>query len=161
MTTPGMSSKEAVANRRDLLSKVRAANDDYLAFITTQEATYRAELAKTPLIPADVDAIAADFVVKANIPRAIKLQQMEKDLLTSADNMLGDLTDWDGSWSANAAGKLSFKKKSYQAAYLALEQKYNGLANGMQQIIDQKATASASPSPAASAAPSASPSITP
>jgi hypothetical protein len=157
----GLTSKADVDARRDLLSKVRTANDDYLAFITTEDQTYRAELAKTPLIGNDIDALTEDFATKANIPRAIKLQQIEKDLLTCTDDMLADLAKWNGQWSVNAASKLVFKKKANLNAYSALEQKYNGLIAQMQALHPQPGpTASPSPGESPAASPSASPAAT-
>jgi hypothetical protein len=156
----GFTSPEAVAERRDLLSKVRAANDDYLAFVTNQESVYRAELEKTPLVQSDIDSVAQTFLEKANVPRAIKLQQMEQDLLTCSDDMLGDLQKWKGQWSLKN-DKLAFKKKTILSTYAALEQKYNALADGIEQLHNPTPGASPSPSPGVSPSPTALPRGTP
>jgi hypothetical protein len=85
---------------------------------------------------------------------------MEKDLLGYNDAMLGDLADWDGHWSLTASGKLSFKRKANQAAYTALEQKYNAVVMDMQKL-QAEATAAAAAAASPSASPSPSPSATP
>jgi hypothetical protein len=154
----GLTDKAAVTARRDLLAKLRTANDDYLAFMTTQEDTLRTELAKTPLVKADIDAVVTEFATKANIPRAIQLQQDEQNLLTCSDDILGDLEKWD--WSLTGSNKLMFKKKSDQAAYVALEKKYNGIVKDYQSLQPQ-GTPTPAPSPGATAAATPAASATP
>ena len=156
-STPKGLTAKTIAERRQLLTAVRAAHDDYLTFTTTQDDTYRAELAKTPLVPADVDSVVTEFEKKANTPRSLKLQQSEKDLLACSDEMLADLDQWDGKWTVTGAGKLSFKKKANQAAYMVLQKKYNGLVADMQQT-QAEASPTVSPSPGPSPLPGASPS---
>ncbi len=158
----GLTSKAAVTARRDLLSKVRAASDDYLAFLTAQSDIYRAELAKTPLVPSDIDSLVQTYTASPSSQRALQSQQMEKDLLACSDEMLADLDAWSGKWSLNAAGKLSFKKKANTSTYVALEEKYNGIATAMQKLQAEGApAASPSPSAAAGASPAASPAAAP
>ena len=150
ISTKGLTDKAAVVARRDLLAKLRTANEDYLTFVTTQVETYRAELAKTPLVPADVDSLAAGFAKQASVSGAVKMQQTEKDLLTCSDEMLADLQKWNGEWSLSSADKLVFKQKSDQKAYSALAKKYNGIVKDMQA---QQAQASPTPAPSAAPAP--------
>jgi hypothetical protein len=59
-----------------------------------------------------------------------------------------------------ASGKLSFKRKANQAAYTALEQKYNAVVMDMQKL-QAEATAAAAAAASPSASPSPSPSATP
>ena len=143
----GLDDKANLAARRDLLTKLRAAADDHLAFTTTQDDAYRAELAKTPLTPNDVDSLVADFSQRQNTPRAIKLQQIEKDLLACSDEMLSDLDKWFGKWSVTASDKVLFKKKANTAAFIALQEKYNGLVAEMEKV---RTAGTPSPSPSAS-----------
>jgi hypothetical protein len=158
VNSKGLTSKAALSARRDLLTKLQAANDDYLTFTTNQDGIYREELAKTPLVPSDINAVVQVFSVKQNTPRAIRFQQMEKDLLSDAGVLLDDLDKWEGKWSVNDAGKLTFKKKSNLEAYTDEERKYNALAIDIKKIQAEPA-APANPLP--SAAPSAPPGATP
>jgi hypothetical protein len=155
-----------VVQRLDLLSKVQAAHADYLAFITNEADAYRAALAKTPLIPADVDANVTTYAEKANIPREIKAQELERDLLACSNEMLSYLQKQSGAWEISPSGKLAFKKKADKAAYIALEAKYNGIVVQMNQLhpaASPAASVAPAASPAAAAAPSApsAPSATP
>ena len=47
----GLTSKDAITARRDLVAKCIAANEVYITFVKGQVETYRAELSKTPLVP--------------------------------------------------------------------------------------------------------------
>ena len=58
----GLASKEAIAARRDLVAKCQTANDDMRELRSKpRRPSYRAELAKTPLSPHDVDSPCDDF----------------------------------------------------------------------------------------------------
>jgi hypothetical protein len=154
--SPAGLTQASITQRLDLLGKVQAAQADYAAFITNQADVYRVELAKTSLTPADVDANVATFAEKANIPRQITAQQLEKDLLACSAEMLGDLQKWNGAWEITGGGKLAFKKKPEKATYIALEAKYNGIVAQINQL-HPVATPAASPdaASAATAAPAA------
>lgn len=170
----GLTSKDAIAARRAILAKCIAGNEDYITFVKGQVDTYHAELAKTPLLPADVDAIADDYASKANTPGIIQLRETVRDALKCSDDMLASLEKSYGDWLVSDAGRLTFKKKSDVAAYSALSQKYNKLAadevrlrdavNGTSSQVPSasapptaNAAASVSPGPTASPAASASP----
>lgn len=151
----GLTAKEAIAARRDLVAKCSAANDVYLDFVKTQEDTYRADLAKTPLLPGDIDALVKDFADKANTAAIIKLRETERETLKAGDDMLVGLDKSFGDWSVNGAGALTFKKKGGAAAYGAAAQKYNKLATEESQMLAEVNKAAAVPS--SSATPTASP----
>jgi hypothetical protein len=123
-----LTSKEAVTARRDLIAKCIAANDDYAAFVATQEQTYKDDLAKTPLTPDDAKTTLDQYIVKAKTPQVIQLRQAEHDYLKAGDDMMAALEKWYPNWSLNAAGKLSFKRKENVAEYNDLAQKCNTLA---------------------------------
>ncbi len=169
MSTKGLKTKEDIAARRDLIAKTSAANDAYLEFVKTQEDTYRAELAKTPLIPADVDSLVKEYAGKVNTPVNIKLRETERDALKAGDAMLAQLDKTFGTWTSNDAGKVSFKKKADVSAMNALSVKFNAKVSELQPLREQLgqaanatpasgpvATPAATASPAATAAPAAS-----
>jgi hypothetical protein len=145
----------AISQRLDLLSKAQAAHAEYLAFITNQADIYRADLAKTPLTPADVEANVVTYAEKANIPREIKAQELERDLLACSNEMLTFMQKESGQWEIQAGGKLAFKKKADKAAHIALEEKYNGIVMQINQLhptptpAASPTAAGAPPSPAA------------
>ena len=158
LSARGLKTKEDIAARRDLVAKTSAANDEYLAFVKTQEDTYRAELAKTPLIPNDIDGLVKEFNERTNTPTVIKLREDERDTLKIGDEMLTTLDKKFGAWSANEAGRIVFKKKSDVAAYGELLSKLNAKVSEMQKLREEL-TPTPSPSPSASAGvtPAASP----
>ncbi len=158
MSAKGLKTKEDITARRDLIAKTSAANDEYLTFITTQEGTYRAELAKTPLIPADVDGLVTEFANHANTPTMIKLRETERDALKAGDNMLATLEKKFGSWSVSDGGKVTFKKSADVSTMNSLSVKYNAKVAELQPLRDQlAATAAPSPSVTPGATPAASP----
>ena len=164
----GLTSKEAVAARRDVIAKCIATNDDYAAFVATQDATYKDDLAKTPLTPADAKATLDDYTARARTPAVVQLRQAEHDYLKSADDMMAALEKWSGGWSVSPDGKLSFKRKEYIDQYNELARKctaqanlvaklqgeYNGTVNPAGAAATGSDGAAASPAPdAASPAP--------
>ena len=157
----GLTSKESIAARRDLIAKCIAANDVYLDFVKTQENTYRTELAKTPLLPGDVDSLVSDFAARANTATIVKLREMEREALKAGDEMLASLDNTYGEWNVNAAGALMFKKKGGSASFNAAAQKYNKLATEeatlRTEVNKSLAVPSASATPTASPGTSASP----
>ena len=163
-TAAGLTSKEAITARRDLVTKVQTANDDLEAFIKTQEATYKAELQKTPLIPNDVDYVLSDFVYKAQTEKALKLRDLQRESLKTGDAMLDYLEKSYGNWSINATQRLTFKKPADGGAFNTLGKTYNSQITEMAAIqkdilttADPNSTPgispAASPAPAASATP--------
>ncbi len=150
----GLTTKEAVTARRDLIAKCLAGNDTYIAFITNQEATYRADLAATPLIPEDVDALAKEFAAHAKTDAIIQIRQKEAEILKCGDDMMAMLEKTYGLWSVSAAGRLSFKKKSETADYTALSEKYNKLVAESDELL-KLVNPTPSPSPGASVSPAA------
>ncbi len=161
MSTKGLKTRADIAARRDLIAKTLAANDAYQEFVKTQEDTYRAELAKTPLTPDDADSILAEYTTKANTSLNLKLRETQRDVLKAGDDMLAALDKKFGSWSVNDSGKLLFKKKADVNAMNALSAKFNAKVVLLQPLRDQLAQ-SANPTPAGSpgAAPAASASPT-
>ncbi len=172
----GLTTKESVAARRELIAKCIATNDDYAAFVATQETTFKDALSKTPLTPADVQKTFENSAVKARTQDVIKLRQGEHDYLKGCDDMMAALEKWYGNWSVSAAGKLQLKRKENIEEYNSLAQKCNALAANVSQLQNEynawglsdapSATASpaaASPAPSAAGAPaaSASPAATP
>ena len=163
----GLTSKEAIAARRDLIAKCIAANDVYLDFVKTQENTYRAELAKTPLLPGDIDSLVNDFAARANTSAIVKLRETERETLQAGDEMMASLDKSYGDWSVNAAGALGFKKKGGSAAFNAAAQKYNKLANDEAKLLAEvnksmvvpSASATPTATPGASVSPAASGSV--
>lgn len=151
----GLTSKEAVTQRRALIEACRKTNEDYLTFASTQPDTYRAELAKTPLIPSDVDGLVAGFTENGRQQEIIKLRTTERESLKTADDMMAYLEKTYGSWTLS--GNLpKFKKPADINAYGALGRKYNGLVADVQKL---QAVANAPlPTPGETPIPSASPS---
>ena len=125
----GLTSKEAVAARRELIAKCLAANDEYAAFVANQETTYKEDLAKTPLTPEDAKSTLDDYATKAKTADVVKLRQAEHDYLKSGDDMMAALEKWAGNWSLSPEGKLSFKRKENIAEYNELARKANAAAN--------------------------------
>ena len=151
----GLTSKEAVVARRDMLQKAIQANDDYLAFVETQQTVYHDELAKTPLIKADVDGLTSDFVEHARTDEVKKLRATERDLLQTGDAMMEYLEKKYGAWKLND-NKPVFKKSSDASAYSSLGKKYNAYVEAVQKL--SASVNSPLPTPGASPAPSTSPS---
>ena len=158
MAAKGLKSKEDITARRALLATTMAANEEYLTFIKTQEDTYRAELAKTPLIPSDIDGLVAEFAQRANTATTIKLRETERDVEKAGDDILAFLGKKFGAWSVSDAGKISFKKKSDVGGYSDAISKYNAKAAELQKLREQLApTPVPSPSASVTASPAASP----
>ena len=149
----GLTSKAAIAARRDLISKCIAGNAQYLNFVKTQEDTYRAELAKTPLVPGDVKVVVDEYSSRANSGAITKLRETEQAALQASDGMMDSLDKSFGDWSVNDAGRLTFKKKGAASAYSAAAEKYNKLANEEQKMLQE--INNTNPVPAASVPPSA------
>ena len=161
----GLNSKADITARRDLVAKCLAGNQAYLEFIKTQEDAYRAELAKTPLIPEDVASVTSVFASHANTASSVKLRETDQDALKTGDEMLAYLEKTYGKWTVSADGKLLFKKNSDLAAYGALSRKYNKSATDAQAMLTAINAANVVPptavaptaSPAASMSPAPSP----
>ena len=160
----GLASKEAIAARRDLVAKCQTANDGLEDFIKVQDATYKAELQKTPLIPNDVDYVLSDFSYKAQTSDSLKLRDLQRESLKTGDNLLAYLDKTFGGWSVNPAQHLAFKKPADSAAFSAMQKTYSAQVADMSKLQAAiKATAdpnsvpaaAASPSPATAAAPGA------
>ena len=160
----GLTSKEAVTARREMLQKAIQANDDYLAFVDKQETLYHDELAKTPLIKADVDGVLAEFTETGKTAEVKKLRENERDLLKTGDAMMAYLENKYGSWKLSD-NKPSFKKPADASAYGALGKKYNTYVEAVQKLSasvnaplptpDASPNASVSPSPGGAAQPQA------
>lgn len=154
----GLKTKEDITARRDLLAKTMAANDEYLEFVKTQEATYRAELAKTPLIPSDIDGLVSEFAERANTAKTVKLRETEHDIEKAGDDMLAFLGKKFGAWSVSDAGKISFKKKSDITPMNDLALHYNAKVKESEALrAELKPAPSPSPSASVGGSPAASP----
>lgn len=151
ISAKGLKSKEDIAARRALVAKNVATNEDYLNFVKTQEDTYKAELAKTPLIPDDVNSIVADFSKNSHTAVMIKLRETEREALKAGDDMLAGYEKRFGAWTVSDAGKVTFKKKTDVSAMNALNEKFNARVKELQPLREQL-TAAASPSPSPGAA---------
>ncbi len=159
--TGGLTSKDSIVARLDLVGKCQAANDDYEEFTKTQEQAYKDELKKTPLISNDVDVVFSDFQFKAQTANNLKLRDLQRDSLKTVDSILAYLDKSYGSWSINAAGKLSFKAGA-AGPFNALAKTYNDQADAINKLqaeikatVDPNGTPSGSPA-AAGATPVAS-----
>lgn len=169
----GLTSKDAITARRDLIKKCLAANDDYTAFIKNQEAAYTAELKKTPLTPNDVEVESSYTGAKMPTDKIVQLRALQGDLLKNSDQMLAYLDSKFGAWSVNAEKHIVFKKAADGAGFNALAKTYGEQATALNKLRDEvnvnpdatdptvssaAATGAATtPAPAASAAPSAAP----
>ena len=157
----GLTTKDSIAARRDLIAKSIAANDQYLNFVKTQEDTYRADLAKTPLVPGDIDVVVGEYAAHANSAAVAKLRESDRDALKAADDMMAALDKTYGTWAVDGTGRLSFKKKGASAPYAAAAEKYNKVTAEEQkllQVVNAAVTVpSASVPPSASVSPAGSP----
>ena len=151
----GLTSKDAITQRRALIQACSKANDDYLTFAATQPEAYRTELAKTPLTQSDVDGLVSDFTAKGRQEEIIKLRNTERESLKTADDMMAHLEKTYGAWTLNG-NKPVFKKTSDFNAYGTLGKKYNGLVADLQKLQSEVNTPL--PTPGESPIPSASPS---
>ena len=151
----GLTSKEAVTARREMIQKAMRANDDYLTFVDTQETVYHDELAKTPLIKADVDGLTANFAEHAKTADVKKLRETERDLLKTGDAMMAFLESKYGAWKLNG-NKPAFKKSADTNAYSALGKKYNVDVETVQKL--SASVNSPLPTPGTSPIPPVSPS---
>ena len=158
LSARGLKTKADIAARRDLIAKTAVANEDYLAFVKTQEETYRAELAKTPLTPTDISGLVIEFAAHANTPTVVKIREDERDVLKIGDNLMAILDKKFGAWTANDAGRITFKKPADASAYS------KAIANQGAKVaeIDKlRAQISATPSPSPSASPASAPAGSP
>ncbi len=160
----GLTSKDAIAARRNLVAQCQKANDDYEDFVKVQEQTYKDALQKTPLVPNDVDVVFDDYKFKAQTEKTVQLRDMERESLKTGDELLGYLDKNYGSWSVNAQQHLTFKP-GVSAAFNAIGKKYNdqatamvNLQNEIKAIVDPNATPpGASPAGSAAASPATAP----
>ena len=170
----GLTSKEAVTARRGLIAKLIAADDDFAAFASTEDALYREQLAKTPLTPHDIEDTFHTYQDKAKSPLFIKIREAQHAELQSGDDMMAALEKNYGNWSVSPVGKLSFKRPADATAYNGLAQKFNADVQALNKLQDDfRSTADpdgasapstapgASTAPAATPAPAASPAATP
>ena len=152
-----LTTKEAVTARRKIIADTNKANDDYLEFVTNQEATYRAELEKTPLIPNDVNNSVNNFKAKNPfIADAVAARVAQRDALKAIDDMMAMLEGSWGRWHI-VSGKLSFQKPQDSEEYSKLQERYKAattLQNTTLQKLNAEQTAfangGAAPAPAAS-----------
>ncbi len=149
-------SKEAIAARRELVKKCLAANDDYAAFVKGQEAAYRDELKKTPLIPNDVEVETS--LTGANMPteKILQLRTTQGDTLKTGDQILGYLDSTFGGWSVNAEKHIVFKKTADGTPFNALLKTYNEQITALNKFKEE-INANASDPTAPAASPGASP----
>ena len=164
----GLTSKEAIATRRDFVAKCQAANDEFQVFTKTQDDTFKTELQKTPLVTNDVDYVEEDFKFKAQTDKNMQLRDLQRESLKTGDEMLAYLEKTYGSWSINAAQHLVFKKSADAAPFAALGKMYNEqetarvkLQTEIKAIVDPNATPAAPLASPAAASPSSSPAATP
>ncbi len=167
LSAAGLSSKDAISTRRDLLKKCLAANDDYAAFIKDQEAAYTAELKKTPLTANDVEVDASLTGAKMPTDKMIQLRTLQSESLKTGDQMLGYLDSKFGAWSVNAEKHLVFKKPADGNPFSALAKTYGEQVASQNKLRDEinaneavDPTAATSPAAATGAttpAPSAAP----
>ena len=154
----GLTTKESVAARRELIAKCLAANDDYATFVSTQIDTFRDELAKTPLTPADAQKTLDSSALKLRTPDIARLRQAEHDYLKGCDDLMAALEKWYGDWSVSSAGKLQLKSKEHIAAYNDLAQKCNALAANVSKLQnDYNALSGGADATASTAVPGGSP----
>jgi hypothetical protein len=123
-----LTTKEAVTARRKIIADTAKANDEYMEFVTNQEAIYRGELEKTPLIPNDVNNSVNNFKEKNPfIADAIAARVAQKDALKAFDDMTAMLESSWGRWHI-VGGKLSFQKPADSDEYSKLQEKYKAAA---------------------------------
>ncbi len=158
LSAKGLKTKADIAARRDLIAKTSAANDDYLAFVKTQDDTYRAELAKTPLIAGDIDGLVKEFSEHANTPTVVKIREDEKDVLKMGDDSMATLDRKFGAWTVSDAGKMTFKKSADASAY---GKSLANLSAKVTEIDKLRAQIAATPSPSPVVSPGASPAASP
>ena len=163
----GLTSKEAVTARRAMIQKAIQANDDYLAFVTTQDETYRAELAKTPLVKSDIDGLVSEYAATSKEDKVKELRKDVGALLKTGDDMMAVLEKEYGSWKPEGNAP-KFKGSGDAKAYSALGKKYNGLVANVQKLTGEINTAPPVPeavpspgTPAASPAASVAPAVSP
>ena len=158
LSARGLKTRADIAARRDLIAKTLAANEEYLAFVKTQEDTYRSELAKTPLIAGDIDGLVKEFAVQTNTPTVVKIREDERDVLKMGDESMATLEKKFGAWTVSDAGRITFKKPADANAYSRV------LANQGAKVaeIDKlRAQLAATPSPSPTVSPAASPAASP
>ena len=151
----GLDSKEAITARRSLIQTASQTNDEYLAFVETQDATYRAELAKTPLVKEDVEALVTEYATNSKEATVKKLREVQRDLLRTGDAMMDFLEKKYGGWKVTA-NKISFKKAADTNAFSAMGKKYNTYVDEITKLSEE--VNASSPTPSTSPIPSASPS---
>ena len=175
LSAAGLTTKDAVAARRNLITQCLTANDDYTAFIKTQDTAYTAELKKTLLTPNDVEVESSYTAAKMPTDKIVQLRTIQSDSLKTADQMLAYLDSKFGSWSVSADKHLIFKKAADGSPFSALAKTYGEQVTALNKLRDEinanspedptaSSTAPAgTPVPAATAAPSAAaaPSVAP
>ncbi len=167
----GLTSKDAIAARRDLIQKCLAANDDYSAFIKGQEAAYTAELKKTPLTPNDVEVESSYAGAKMPTDKIVQLRTLQGEALKTGDQMLAYLDSKFGAWTFNAEKHaVLFKKPADSTPFTTLAKTYGEQVASLNKLRDEvnavskddptaasPAATGAATTPAAAAAPSATP----
>ena len=132
-TAKGLTSKESIAQRREMIAKVSQANEDYLTFASAQDNAYREELSKTPLVKADVESLVTEFIDKGKQKDIVKLRESVRDLLKTADSMMVYLDKKYGGWTFTN-GRISFKKPADAGGYSDLIKKYSAAAGEIQKL---------------------------
>ena len=151
----GLDSKDAIKARREMIAKAIQANEECLTFTGTQETFYHDELAKTPLIKADVDGLTTSFAEHAKTADVVKLRQTTGDMLKTGDKMMEFLENKYGAWKLSG-NKPVFKKTADAKEYSTLGKKYNTDVESVQKL--GAAVNAPLPTPGASPVSSVSPS---
>lgn len=132
-----LSSKEAIASRREMVKKCLAANEDYTAFIKDQENAYIAELKKTPLVTNDVEVESSLTGAKMPTDKIVQLRTIQSDSLKTGDQMLDYLDSKFGAWSLNAEKHIVFKKSADGAPFTTLAKTYNEQVVSLNKLRDE------------------------
>lgn len=123
-----LTSKEAIAARRKVVADTGQVNQEYMDFVRSQEAIYRSELEKTPLIPNDVNVAVGRF--KARNPfigDALAARVAQRNALKAYDDEMVMLDQSFGRWKV-AAGRFTFKPADNEV-FGKLQERYKAAAD--------------------------------
>lgn len=151
-----LTSREAIATRREILKRWMAANEDLAASYQTMSATLRADLQNTGLTAPRLDQEVGRFESTAHLPEQLQLREYDRQIGRTADEMLDFLSREWGHWKIENGDQVMFTR----ANLLPRFQKYAqalGAADEAQTRLQRQLLIKAAPPPRPLVSPSVKP----
>jgi RNA-splicing ligase RtcB len=135
---PGsLSSREHIAEVRDIAKRFRSANHDLESRMSGIEAKLREELSNTPISAAVREKFIQDFLRSSNRELNLEIRATDTKIADSVDAMLDVLEQEWGKWSASEQEGYLFETPAAQEKFAAATEAMNQAAVE-QQAVQQR-----------------------